>query len=234
MPHIDCYDHSHVGSICGIALYHPLVNIPVEGTYNWVATPENFLLGGGSGEHSSMIIRNLAFCVYLYLEHIGELQDKELLELCVNYEQRMQEPEYQDLTLWNNLQYEWDMNSIVRFALTVKNDFETVETAYKQPSNYPEKDFQILLGQVIHENAMHLLSIKDVDIISEIEHILDMTKIPRWNSFMAAMPGKSYGRYFRRDENGNVGGMQSLCFEQEYIAHPHLNSIYTQGKILKK
>lgn len=67
MSHIDSIDHSHVGYLFDIPLYHVM-----ETMYNARYYPEYssdiFILGGGAGEHGMMVLANIEAIVTEYLE----------------------------------------------------------------------------------------------------------------------------------------------------------------------
>ncbi len=61
MSYIDCFDHEHIGMLGYLPIYHPLENIEGDkwGGYDFSATPENLILGGGSGEHPGLVLHKL-------------------------------------------------------------------------------------------------------------------------------------------------------------------------------
>lgn len=54
MSHIDSFNHEIVGQFGGLPVYHPLEDI--EGDF--VSTPTQLLIGGGSGEHPALVIES--------------------------------------------------------------------------------------------------------------------------------------------------------------------------------
>lgn len=71
MSYIDCFKHELVGYLNGLPIYHPLEDcIGGEfGDFDFSCTPDNLLIGGGSGEHPALVLHNLSSLVasYLYL-----------------------------------------------------------------------------------------------------------------------------------------------------------------------
>lgn len=69
MSYIDSFDHEYIGSIGYLPIYHPLEEVKGEkwGAYDFNASPNNLVLGGGSGEHPGLVIHNLASVVTKYL-----------------------------------------------------------------------------------------------------------------------------------------------------------------------
>ncbi|WP_417533835.1 hypothetical protein [Marinobacterium stanieri] len=51
MSYIDSYDHEYIGSLGYLPIYRPLQVIEGDkwGGYDFSATPDNIVLGGGSG-----------------------------------------------------------------------------------------------------------------------------------------------------------------------------------------
>ncbi|MEW9906045.1 MAG: hypothetical protein AB2990_01470 [Candidatus Symbiodolus clandestinus] len=69
MSYIDCFKHELLGYFNGLPIYHPLEKIIGDGwgQYDFSATPENLILGGGSGEHPALVLHNLPALVAQYL-----------------------------------------------------------------------------------------------------------------------------------------------------------------------
>lgn len=63
MSHIDSFRHEIVGLFAGLPVYHPLEDI--DGEFH--CTTAQLLLGGGSGEHPALVIRNPTGAVALFL-----------------------------------------------------------------------------------------------------------------------------------------------------------------------
>jgi hypothetical protein len=64
MSHIDSFKHEIVGLFGGLPVYHPLENIDGE----FSCTTSQLLLGGGSGEHPALVIRNPLAAVAHFLD----------------------------------------------------------------------------------------------------------------------------------------------------------------------
>jgi len=65
MSQVDTFDHEYLGTLGYLPIYHPLVS--VEDAQEFSCTPENLLLGGGSGEHPALIIHRLDALVANFL-----------------------------------------------------------------------------------------------------------------------------------------------------------------------
>lgn len=68
MSFIDTFAHEYIATFSGIPVYHPLQ--PISGEFS--AGPDTLLLGGGSGEHPALVIRNLEDVAGWYVEHALE------------------------------------------------------------------------------------------------------------------------------------------------------------------
>ncbi|AUP76591.1 hypothetical protein CWS02_11960 [Enterobacter sp. EA-1] len=77
MSYIDGYDHELIGQLGYLPIYHPLEKIDGEGwgAYDFSATPENLVLGGGSGEHPGLVVHHLPMLVTRFL--YAQLSDAE-------------------------------------------------------------------------------------------------------------------------------------------------------------
>jgi hypothetical protein len=74
MSYIDTLRHERLGSLLGLALYHPLeTRRAPRGSYDFGCTPFNLVLGGGSGEHPALVVHQLEQLVHYYLLYRLEL-----------------------------------------------------------------------------------------------------------------------------------------------------------------
>jgi hypothetical protein len=77
MSHIDSFKHELVGLIGGLPVYHPLQSI--NGDFE--SGVNQLIIGGGSGEHPALIIKNPLSTVACFLEnHIESLEDNALFK----------------------------------------------------------------------------------------------------------------------------------------------------------
>jgi hypothetical protein len=68
MSYIDTFDHELVGFFAGLPLYHPLEVVAGSGGDEFGCTPRELVLGGGSGEHSAVVLRQPPAAVALFLQ----------------------------------------------------------------------------------------------------------------------------------------------------------------------
>lgn len=78
MSYIDTFDHELVGFFAGLPLYHPLETVTGTGDDEFNCTPLQLVLGGGSGEHPTMVLTNLTAAVAAFL-HAALPPDSPLL-----------------------------------------------------------------------------------------------------------------------------------------------------------
>ena len=64
MSYIDAYNHSHIGSLFGIPIYHPFNNSPQS-----ELNSDMIILGGGSGEHNMFILNGINEIVLETIDH---------------------------------------------------------------------------------------------------------------------------------------------------------------------
>ncbi|WP_300671565.1 hypothetical protein [Desulfoluna sp.] len=75
MSHIDSFKHEIVGLFGNVPVYHPLEEIQGD----FVCTPKNLVLGGGSGEHPALVIESPLKAVAWFLNHeLEPLRNTEL------------------------------------------------------------------------------------------------------------------------------------------------------------
>lgn len=73
MSHIDSFKHEIVGFFGYLPVYHPLEDI--EGDF--FCTKKQLMLGGGSGEHTALVIDSPLFAVAYFLnQELSSLKDK--------------------------------------------------------------------------------------------------------------------------------------------------------------
>lgn len=95
MSYIDCFDHEYIGNLGYLPIYHPFVNIEGGkwGDSDFSATPQNLILGGGSGEHPAIVVHKLECLVAKFLDdQLGDEDEPEygndfLDQFFINYEE---------------------------------------------------------------------------------------------------------------------------------------------------
>jgi hypothetical protein len=88
MSHIDSYDHEYIGSLGGLPIYRPLKIIEGDkwGGYDFSATPENLILGGGSGEHPGLVFHKLGSLAAKFLyDQITDEEEESISKEDIDY-----------------------------------------------------------------------------------------------------------------------------------------------------
>lgn len=69
MSYIDCIKHELLGNFNGLPIYHPLESVQENnwGDYDFNCTPNNLILGRGSGEHPALVLHDLAGLAACYV-----------------------------------------------------------------------------------------------------------------------------------------------------------------------
>lgn len=132
MSEIDCLDHSYIGTLCDVLVYHPIKN---HFEYSYKLTPDCICVGGGSGEHSMLVIRGLNACLLEYIYFIDDdyMLPRELDVEPVSYENY------------------WGIDESCYFSLAMKTFVE------KNDINYTEKAIAICIGELLRYHGKHLV-----------------------------------------------------------------------------
>ena len=79
MSYIDTFDHEYLADLGYLPIYRPLVRVDGGhwGSYDFSATPENLILGGGCGEHPGLVLHNLGSvaATFVYAQLTEEEED---------------------------------------------------------------------------------------------------------------------------------------------------------------
>jgi len=68
MSYIDTIRHERLGTLVGLALYHPFERRAARrSSYDFGCSPFNLVLGGGSGEHPAIVVHHLHHIVRYYV-----------------------------------------------------------------------------------------------------------------------------------------------------------------------
>lgn len=93
MSYIDSYDHEYIGFLGYLPIYRPLQVIKGDkwGGYDFSASPNNLVLGGGRGEHPGLVVHKLESLAAKFLysqitneesETIPEEEMDYIIDLC--------------------------------------------------------------------------------------------------------------------------------------------------------
>lgn len=242
MSYIDTINHSYVGSFAGLPVYHPLEDLDPEGVDEFSATPRNLVIGGGSGEHPGLVVKNMEVCVWKYLNFLADAQLKESsdIEFFTKWEESATNNEEYEYTYYSvsNLEYKyWSMDAIADFVKRVNKIFDESIKYYKDKSlidSYSVEDkINIMFGEFIYftakecPNSANLLSSHFRDYIANAEEELNKHEIYIECPFeKIVVSPKGYppsGRHIVKDEQHGTKVYWGLRFDQEHTIDPVLN-----------
>jgi len=236
MSYIDSWNNSYVGNFANLPIYHPLQDIDPEGKDEFTATPKNLVLGGGSGEHPGMVVKDLDFCVWKFLESLADIANKEAYEIdfYTNYLDSAPNQMYSEYDVYTNLHFaHWDLNAIAKFSNNVDTTFSDSTKYFKHKENFEkisvEEKIHIMLGEFIFFSAKKLISEPVREYIDKNIHLLEKHNIDVSAPFIAVnvLP-KGYPLYSGRCIVDNGNGTDSvkwgLRFDEEHLIDPLLNS----------
>jgi hypothetical protein len=229
MSYIDTIEHSYVGDFLGLPLYHPLEK--TDGASDeFEADIYNLVIGGGSGEHPGLVIKNLDACVYSFLEFIAEFNDKDTdeIDFYENWFSLLSDEESYSYNPYINLEFaSWGMDETANFTSQVKEKFSKAIAYCKKAEslnkNSSEKKIQIMLGEFIYFCAPHLLSSKTTDyLVSHKDKLLKEVEYIEGVFYPVAVTPKGYGagggKYFEYTSKGQMKGSWGLRFDEEKLA----------------
>lgn len=170
MSHIDSFKHELVGYLGTIPVYHPLEDIDGD----FVCTPDQLLIGGGSGEHPALVIESLVHTVAYFLkeeiQHIKKL--KHWAEIIAPYLNRSPD---QLLTY-----YEWTEETHKEFAEMSKSD-----TLLCQRMHFEIDDWVILgIGEFVFFSLPQFAN----EIMSQLDNPYEEFHHIRYNNIMVVPP----------------------------------------------
>lgn len=242
MSYIDTVNHSYVGTFAKLPVYHVLETIDEDGVDEFTATPRNLVIGGGSGEHPGLVIKNLEVCVWKYLNFLADAHCKESsdIEFFSQWEESATNNEEYEYTYYSvsNLKYKsWSMDTIASFVKSVDKIFEESIKYYKDKSlieDYSVEDkINIMFGEFIYftakecPNSANLLSSHFRDYIANAQEELNKADIDIHLAFeKIIVPPKGYpvsGRYLVSDDEHGYKVVCGLRFDQEHTVDQVLN-----------
>lgn len=119
MSYIDNFNHQEVGVVSGIQLYLAKQDITGE---DFQCKENQFIIGGGGGEHPAMVINNINQAVITYLIFIKD--DADIDSFCLDSD------EYDFHYLDNLIPFFWTIKDFVNFYEMSKSE------GYNEDSNY--------------------------------------------------------------------------------------------------
>lgn len=217
MSFIDTIEHSHVGSFMDISIYHPLVS--TTDNDDFLVTRKNLLIGGGSGEHPALILKDIDVCVWMFLDACFDLETHEADEI-KSARKGWQKISDNYNSSSENLDFiSWSLEQLVQFSNRVK------KKAKKELKYYQKKDeilsysiemlINIMIGEFVFFSGKSLISEELNDYINNNLH----DNIVRPIFCAVVVQPKGYPTYGRYDVINNDGTRKSinLRFDEEHI-----------------
>lgn len=144
MSHIDTINHSHIGFLAGIPVYHPL-----ESDREYGLTPRTIAVGGGSGEHEIFLINDIDVCVMCYIRHFCSHDDYK--DLKIDY----QIAPYKSF---------WSILASYDFYKEIKKELKFLEI------NYAESYILLSIAEFLIYSGGHLVR---PDILAKAKELID-------------------------------------------------------------
>ncbi len=219
MSDIDTFDHSYIGSLAKLPVYHPLQDSEMD--YFEVGA-NNLVIGGGSGEHPAMKVHNLDACVLSFLESASFLLTDPKLEASMEAKLAELNDILPEWNIYENLEMgRWPMDSIAKYCKKIDESFSVYQNFRMKLKKETtpayvavEEEIQVMLGEFLYFSGKRLLSENVQKFIKDNKELLDKTIFPVYLAVQT--PSKGYptsGRYFK-DKTG-VNPAWGFSFEQE-------------------
>lgn len=221
MSTIDTFDHSYVGFFNHVPLYHPLEKGDMD---YFEVNSQNLVIGGGSGEHPSMMVENLNACLGCFLESFLDFESsKDKKDEFLTFLDSLDG----SIGLYNvmdNLQMGgWDMATIGHFHVTLDEHFKKINAIPKthDSSRYSsdEEKIQIMLGEFLYFSGRSLLSESVNTLLNEQEELLQGVVFPIFCAIERNPKGYPIsGGYFDKSESKRVYGLSFLDEDMIYYS----------------
>jgi hypothetical protein len=216
MSYIDQVDNSYVGTFLDIPVYHPMAKITGD---EFNADVSNLVIGGGSGEHPGMVVKNLDYCVMAYLELAAQAQNINTEEdaFFQTWDESLSNEQWENYNSDKALDYSWDMKTLSRFVTRVEEKFSETLSYFTRKdielSDRVEEKVCIMMGEFIYFSARHLLS------PALVEHLKTQPEDFQPGAYFNAInvPPQGYPVYGRQlvTENGQTKVKWGMRFDEE-------------------
>jgi hypothetical protein len=184
MSSIDSLEHAHVAKFFGLPIYWVLEEEPLsylidinEDTTE-VINQYYLSIGGGSGEHPALIIKNDAVVYQLIrkLVDIEDVVDGSYDHELISYAEQLQEQmitddELYNLRYWRIDQNEWPLETFIR-----------VNKQFDDDSEVP------LVNKISHAIALFIIYEMPLEVCLKDRRIIELAKMIRSNKWEKALP----------------------------------------------
>ncbi len=174
MSYIDTIPHSFIGFFLDrYQTYHPLDNLPNDNI-----TPNNIVIGGGSGEHPMLVIENIYYCVECYIRECVFKANPVILELIPHQELLNELIQYYPIISTNLRRIDWSKEQIKEFRSEVFKFNKKYNISDKE-----DRIINILIGEFIVNHCVELLDSSIVKVLNEIHSRKDIKFFIKYNAF---------------------------------------------------
>jgi hypothetical protein len=184
MSSIDSLEHTHVAKFFGLPIYWVLEEKPlsylidIDDDTTEVINQYYLSIGGGSGEHPALVIKNDAV-VYQLIRKLVDLEDvddgsydHELISYAEQLQEQMiTDDELYNLLYWRIDQNEWPLETFIRVNKQFDDDSEVS-----------------LLDKISHAMALFIIYEMPLEVCLKDQRIIELAKMIRSNEWEKALP----------------------------------------------
>jgi hypothetical protein len=186
MSSIDTLEHAHVAKFFGLPIYWVLEEKPlsylidIDDDTTEVINQYYLSIGGGSGEHPALIIKNDAV-VYQLIRELVDLEDVDdgsYDHQLISYAEQLQEQMITDdviygLRNWRIDQNEWPLETFIR-----------VNKQFDDDSEFP------LVDKISHAIALFIIYEMPLEVCLKDQRIIELAKMIRSNRWEKVLPNE--------------------------------------------
>ncbi len=186
MSSIDSLEHAHVANFFGLPIYWVLEEKPlsylidIDDDTTEVINQYYLSIGGGSGEHPALIIKNDAVVYQLIrkLVDIEDVVDGSYDHELISYAEQLQEQmitddELYNLRYWRIDQNEWPLETFIRVNKQFDDELEVS-----------------LVDKISHAIALFIIYEMPIEVCLKDKRIVEFAKMIRSNRWENALPGE--------------------------------------------
>jgi hypothetical protein len=184
MSSIDSLEHTHVAKFFGLPIYWVLEEKPlsylidIDDDTTEVINQYYLSIGGGSGEHPALVIKNDAV-VYQLIRKLVDLEDvddgsydHELISYAEQLQEQMiTDDELYNLRHWRIDQNEWPLETFIRVNKQFDDDSEVT-----------------LVDKISHAIALFIIYEMPLEVCLKDQRIIELAKMIRSNKWEKALP----------------------------------------------
>lgn len=184
MSSIDSLEHTHVAKFFGLPIYWVLEEKPlsylidIDDDTTEVINQYYLSIGGGSGEHPALVIKNDAV-VYQLIRKLVDLEDvddgsydHELISYAEQLQEQMiTDDELYNLRYWRIDQNEWPLETFIRVNKQFDDDSEVT-----------------LVDKISHAIALFIIYEMPLEACLKDQRIIELAKMIRSNEWEKALP----------------------------------------------